>query len=146
MRTFVENNSENICTLIFSLIYLVKSLRNNNIKQVEYTKSIDYTDPYFKNKIYTNGDIIYIKNWENWDENLKKKYSRNQKWQIIKFFDEDGIISYQILPYFENKFFSNEKMFIIITSDRILPIDSDGKFTDNIDNFREKYENPFDGR
>ena len=143
MRTFVENNTENICSFIFSLIYLVKSLRNNNISHVEYTKTLDYIDPYFKNKIYMNGDIIYVKDWENWDVSLKKKYSKNQKWIINNFFDDDGIISYKITPYFENKILSVEKKLIIITSDRILPISSEVNFNDSINNFREKYENQF---
>ena len=62
MNTFVENNKEKICSLLFSIMYLVKSLRNKNIETIAYTKQVDYLDKQFINKIYTNNELIYVKN------------------------------------------------------------------------------------
>jgi hypothetical protein len=140
--SFIENNQNEVWSMVFSIIYLIKSLRNNNIKNVEYSESVDYADNNFENKIYSNGDLIYIKNWETWEEKLKKKYNKNQKWKIIKFYDDEGLFSYEIEPYYNQRGLFNSIDKEIITFDRILSYKEE-LITDNIKTFREKYENKF---
>jgi hypothetical protein len=140
MNTFVENNEENFFKIIFSTIYLVRSLRNTNIKTIEYTKCIDYKNTNFINKIYANNEIIYVKNL---DEKIQKKYNRNQKWRIIQFYDYNDEFMYEIEPYFENRITLNNTNKIVITSDKILSSIPEEKIVEDINTFREKYENTF---
>jgi hypothetical protein len=139
MNTFVENNKEKICLLIFSTIYLVKSLRNKNIKTIEYTKQVDYINNQFIHKIYRNNEIVYV---QNLDEKIQKKYNRNQKWKIIQFYDYDGEIMYEIEPYFENGIISDNTK-TLITPDKIVSSINEEKIVEDINTFREKYENSF---
>lgn len=138
MPSFIEKNSTNCCSLIFSIIYIIKSLRNTNIKTVEYTKSIEYLDTNFTKKVYKNGQIIYIKNWINWDDKLAKKYSEKQKWIIVGLEDFDKTYYYEIQPFIENSISNLPKT--KIQADRILYYPEENESTD-INTFREKYEN-----
>jgi hypothetical protein len=141
MNTFVENNKEKFCSLIFSTVYLVKSLRNTNINTIEYTKQVDYLDKQSKNKIYSNNEIVYVKNL---DKKSQNPYSTNQKWRITQFYDYEGEIIYEIEPYFENNIITNNNNNkILITPDNILSSLEEEKIVENIDTFREKYENSF---
>jgi len=139
MTSFIENNKEKFCSLIFSIIYLVKSLRNTNIKNIEYTKQVDYLDKQFVNKIYSNNEIIYVKNL---DEKIQKKYTSNQKWIITQFYDYEGKYMYEIEPYFENRVLTNTTK-ILITPDKIVNSTMEEKNVEDINTFREKYENSF---
>ena len=85
--------------LIFSFLYIVRSFRNSNIDNITYLESFDYSTN-FNKKIYKNGDIVYIKNWNTLDESIKKKYQSNQKWKIVYFYEDNGFYSYDIKPYF----------------------------------------------
>jgi hypothetical protein len=140
MSSFVENNKDKFCSVIFSIIYLVKSLRNTNIKNVEYIKNLEYVDKNFKKKIHLNGEIIYVKNL---DEKTKKIYGRSQKWIIVQFYDykDEGGFMYEIEPYFENKIITGNNK-ILISQDKIVDQEED-ILVDDINSFREKYENSF---
>jgi len=139
MNTFVEKNKEKLCSLIFSTIYLVKSLRNKNIKNIEYTKEVVYLDSQFLNKIYANNEIVYVKNL---DEKIQKKYNKNQKWRIIQFYDYEGEFMYEIEPYFESNIITNNTK-ISVTPDKILSSLEEEKIVEDVNTFREKYENSF---
>ena len=139
MSTFVEKNKEKICSLIFSTIYLVKSLRNKNIKTIEYTKQVDYLDKQFINKIYANNEIVYVKNL---DEKIQKKYNKSQKWRIIQFYDYEGEFMYEIEPYFESNIITNNTK-ISVRPDKILSSTEEEKIVEDVNTFREKYENSF---
>jgi hypothetical protein len=139
MSTFVEKNKEKLCSLIFSTIYLVKSLRNKNIKNIEYTKEVVYLNSQFINKIYANNEIVYVKNL---DEKIQKKYNKNQKWRIIQFYDYEGEFIYEIEPYFESNIITNNTK-ISVTPDKILSSIEEEKIVEDVNTFREKYENSF---
>ena len=139
MSTFVEKNKEKLCSLIFSTIYLVKSLRNKNIKNIEYTKEVVYLNSQFINKIYANNEIVYVKNV---DEKIQKKYNKNQKWRIIQFYDYEGEFMYEIEPYFESNIITNNTK-ISVTPDKILSSIEEEKIVEDVNTFREKYENSF---
>ncbi len=69
-----------ICSVIFSILFLVKSLRNSNITTITYKTDVQYSDKENSHNIYRNNSIIYIKNWNTLGN---KKYKSSQKWQIV---------------------------------------------------------------
>ena len=141
MSSFIEVNKLNNYDFIFSLLYMVRTIRNPNINNVTYLENLSYVNKNFNKKIYKNGDIIYIKSWNTWDESLKKKYKSNQKWIIVYFYDKNNEFSYDIQPYFEKSIISDNTK-INIDSDRVLIVDEE-QITTNILEFRKKYENSF---
>ena len=129
----LEKYHDNFYELIFSILYLVKSLRNTDIKNITYIENVDYNDSNFEKKIFQNNEIIYVTGGIG-------GYKDSQKWRVVQFNDTNGVYSYDIEPYNDNG--APTKIKQQITSDRMRSIDENKTINTSI-GFREKYENKF---
>jgi hypothetical protein len=130
----LEKYHDNFYELVFSILYLVKSLRNADITNITYIENVDYNDSNFQKKIFMVNEIIYVTGGG------IRGFKDNQKWRVLQFYDNNGVYSYDIEPYNENGTPTQIKQ--LITPDRMRSIDED-KTTVTSFVFREKYENKF---
>lgn len=136
MPSLIKEKRLEYCAGIFSLLYIVKSLRRKNVESISFEESVEYLEALLKpgeKKICKLGEIIFCK------EGLtvgKTTFPRSQTWKVVSVIDMDNG-DYQIAPYS----FPNAKNYKIIKN--INDFTSFYYETQSLPvlQFRQKYEN-----